>query len=70
MELVIRVGVLYQRKGPINETRDTKKVLDYRVDSDAKPFAISYFKIPEELPLDWQSSNETGTKGSVYQKDD
>lgn len=62
-----RMNQFYQRGTVV--MRGTEH-LDYRSEETDKPFAINYFKLPSELPLDWQMSGETGTQGSIYQKDD
>lgn len=63
--LEMKINQFYQR-GTIVSIEGGQ---DYREGAD-KPFAINYFKLPSELSLDWQMSGETGTQGSIYQKDD
>ena len=65
-----RLTSLYQTKGILSETSDKNIMKDYGISKRNKPFAVNYFKTPRELPLDWMTSMETGTQGSVYQKDD
>lgn len=63
--LEMKINQFYQR-GTITSGEGSQ---DYRTGAN-RPFAINYFKLPSELPLDWQMSGETGTQGSIYQKDD
>jgi hypothetical protein len=68
MVLEEQIGALYQRQSP-----DVSPVYerDLREDIENKPFGVNYFKTPKELPLEWASNSETGTRGGgIVQKDD
>ena len=64
-----RIGSLYQTCAK-KEGNSNDESGDYRNSVVGKPFGVNYFKIPNELPIDWRSTMETGTSGSFYQKDD
>lgn len=65
-----RLNIFYQTKQGKVEDEPEAKSYDLRLDNKSKPFGVNYFSLPQELPLDWQDCGETGTHGTVYQKDD
>ncbi|MBI5798010.1 hypothetical protein HZA98_03860 [Candidatus Woesearchaeota archaeon] len=65
-----KVDTFYQiKQGQVEDKPETRSY-DLRLDPENKPFGANYFSLPQELPLDWQDCGETGTRGSIYQKDD
>ena len=64
-----KINTFFQTKGN-NIRAEPTLSQDLRRDDYKRPFAVGYFKTLKELPLAWHDCGETGTSGSIYQKDD